>query len=121
VNSDLKRLQSNETRLILFLGYIKNEMPDKTLDLFEQMNETPNTIVYVAVFNACAESADNRAIRLGNQVLQQLPAMCKNEIIVIGAMLKMLMKFGQVKDAEDLFRLSTKRNLVMYAIMMQGQ
>jgi hypothetical protein len=96
-------------------------MPNKAIDIFERISERANNIILSIFFNACAESADDRAHRLGNQVFQQLPAMCKNEIAVTGTVLRMLMKFGQVKDAEELFQSSKGKNLVMYGAMMHGE
>ena len=64
--------------------------------------------------------ANDRAIQLGNKLFRQLPASHKGDTVVTGAILKMQMKFGQVKDAEDVLRTSDKKTAVTYGVMMQG-
>ena len=95
-------------------------MADKALDLFEQISKAPNEFQYAIAFNACAMFADDRAMQLGNKLFRQLQATHKRDTVITGAVLKMLMKFGQVKDAEDVLRTSDKKSAVTYGVMMQG-
>ena len=95
-------------------------MADKALDLFEQISESPDSFQYAIAFNACAMLADDRAVRLGNKLFRQLPASYKHNAAVTGVLLKMLMEFGQMEDAEEVFRSIGKKNVAIYATMMRG-
>lgn len=95
-------------------------MPEKTLDLFETIRETPDDFSYRIAFSACCELDDNRALDLANKLLRQLPAAHRNNVYLLGSILKMLMKFGQVKEAEQWFRSSTKKSLISYSTMIKG-
>lgn len=94
-----------------FAGYVDNEIAERPLDLFDKLPETPNDILYTIAYNACASLNNERSVERGSQLLREMP--------VVGSMLKMLMKFGQVKDAEQLFQ-SMKRTLLTHGTMMQG-
>lgn len=72
------------------------------------------------MFSACASLSNDRAIQLGNQLFQEMPPNFKNHPVVLGSTLNMFMKFGQVKDAEDLFSSTKKRSIEIYGAMMNG-
>ena len=101
------------------VGYVDNEIGEKALDLFEKLPEAPNDILYTIAYNACASLKNERSVERGNQLLGEMPRVYMNNPAVVGSMLKMLMKFGQVKDAEQLFQ-SMKRTLLTHGTMMQG-
>ena len=102
-------------------GYIDNQMPEKALDLFEKIPVALDDVSHTIIFSACAALNDARAIQLGNQILRAMPTAFKNNSTVLGSILCMLMKFRQIKDAENLFSSSKIRTPVLLGIMMQGK
>jgi pentatricopeptide repeat protein len=102
------------------LGYVENKMYEKALDLFEQMSLDPNEVTLTIVFNACAHLSNNRAKQIGNTLLQQMSKNYRNCNHVMNSVIDMLMKFGDVQSAEDLFRSITNNNLVTYGAMISG-
>ena len=80
---------------ISFVGYVNNNLPDKALDLFEQISPEPDDALLSSAFSACAASCDQRAIRLGNKLLRQIQENEAKDIIVINSAINMLMKFGR--------------------------
>jgi hypothetical protein len=49
------------------LGYVENNIPEKALDVFEQMHLKPEDITYAKIFSACAQLADERAMKIGKK------------------------------------------------------
>ena len=105
---------------ISFVGYVNNNLPDKALDLFEQSSPEPDDALLSSAFSACAASGDQRAIRLGNKLLRQVQRNEAKGIIVINSAINMLMKFGQVKPAEDFFARVQTPDVAIYGTMMHG-
>lgn len=97
-----------------------NGTPEKALDLYEQITEKPDDVLYSVMFSACAAICDARAIELGNKLLRQIPMVEKKNIVFTGSVLNMLMKFGQVKDAEKLFQSLENKDQVTLGAMIQG-
>lgn len=95
-------------------------MPEKALDLFEQLSQTPDDVIHAIIFSACASLRNERAIQLGHRILDGVRGSRKENPNVIGSILNMLMKFGQVDEAESFFRSTTKKTLEIYGTMMQG-
>lgn len=85
------------------------------------MPMAPDEILYLITINGCARSCNERAIQLGNKLRQQMPKNLKEKSSVIGSLIEMLMKFGQVQDAEDLFRSFKNKDQVVYAAMVKGK
>src|SRR5438270_197977 len=96
-------------------------MYEKTLDLFEQMSLDPDEVTFTLVFNACAQLSNDRAKEVGKKLLEKILKDCQNNNIVLNSAIDMLMKFGDVKNAEDLFGLITVKDIVTYGAMMKGK
>lgn len=100
---------------------MKNNLPEKALDRYESMSIQSDEVTYLILFNACAALANERAKTLGQRVLKQMPSdFLKNENLVNSA-IDMLMKFGDVTQAEHLFKRLKKKTLVSYGALMQGK
>ncbi|CAF1436318.1 unnamed protein product, partial [Didymodactylos carnosus] len=84
-------------------GYVMNDMSEKALNLFEEVSSKSDKVLYVIVFGACASLSNERAIQLGKKLLHQIPTMFLDDIVVVNSAIHMLMKFGEVEDAECLF------------------
>jgi pentatricopeptide repeat protein len=60
-------------------------------------------------------------VKLGNDVMQRLPPASLDSFIAANSAIDMLMKFGDVKRAEQVFEQSKSKNLVTYGAMMRGK
>ena len=91
------------------------------MDLFESLPEPPDGASQAIACNACASLCNERAIQLGYRVIGDMPQIRKSNPSLVGSLLNMLMKFGQVDDAEHLFESLEKKTLAIYGTMMQGK
>jgi pentatricopeptide repeat protein len=96
-------------------------MYEKALDLFEQISLVRNEATLTIVFNACAQLSNDRAKQIGKKLLKQMPQNCRNSNVIKTSAINMLMKFGDVQSAEDLFRSIMKKDIVIYNVMMKGK
>ncbi|CAF3777532.1 unnamed protein product [Rotaria sp. Silwood1] len=101
-------------------GYVENKMYEKTLDLFEQLPFSLHNVGYIIIFNACAQLLNDRAKQIGKKLLQQIPKYFHNDNVIITSALDMLMKFGDVENAENLFQMMKKKDIIAYGAMMNG-
>ena len=107
--------------LFVCIGYIKNEMPEKALALFETFPGQANEVLYTMVFSACAALNDANAKERGMKLLKQMPLSFHDDLVLISSAVHMLMKFGHVEDAERLFRCHQKKSVVFYGVLMKGK
>ncbi|CAF4693409.1 unnamed protein product, partial [Rotaria magnacalcarata] len=85
-------------------GYVGNEMFEKALDLFEQIDIELGDVTYTIAFNACAKLCNDRAMKIGKELLAKMPKNYRNDNITSTSAIDMLMKFGDVESAERMFR-----------------
>jgi pentatricopeptide repeat protein len=102
------------------LGYITNNIPMKALDLYNEVSSMLNANLYAILYSACSAATNDRAILLGKQLLDKMPKMLNDNLIVMGSALHMLMKFGEVQEAERLFSQIKQPNASSYGVMMNG-
>jgi pentatricopeptide repeat protein len=91
-------------------GYNINGLPEKALDLFDQVSSMLDAKLYTIMYSTCATLLNDRAVTLGKQLLSGMPHVFQKESIVMGSAIHMLMKFGEVQQAEDLFSSMKKRD-----------
>jgi pentatricopeptide repeat protein len=96
-------------------------MSQKVLQHFNEMSVTPSAVTVTILFNACAKLADDAAMKLGKHVLCRLPTASFDDHILANSAIDMLMKFGEVNNAEHLFQSMKKKSVVTYGAMAQGQ
>ncbi|CAF1040975.1 unnamed protein product [Rotaria magnacalcarata] len=101
-------------------GYIGNEMFEKALDLFEQIDIQLDGVTYTIVFNACAKLCNSRAIKIGRTLLADMPEKNRNDNVIINSAIDMLMKFGDIKNAERIFRSVKAKCASTYGVLMKG-
>ncbi|CAF1150597.1 unnamed protein product [Didymodactylos carnosus] len=104
----------------LFKGYVSNDMPEKVLELFDEMPIEPDEVIITILFNACAKLANTHAVKLGKDVLNRLPTAVFQHHKLVNSAIDMLMKFADVAHAEHLFQLIKNKSIVTYGAMMQG-
>jgi pentatricopeptide repeat protein len=95
-------------------------MPDRALDVFEEVTACSDEILYAIAFSACATLSNTRARTLGKKYLQQMPQSFRTNHIVTSSALHMLMKFGEVEDAERLFAQMKNPDMSINGVMMNG-
>ena len=104
----------------LFLGLILNKMPEKVFDLLDQTNIEFNQFTLAVLFNACAHVANDRAKQIGKEYLNKMPDHYQNNTVLLTSAITMLMKFGDIQNAENLFRMIKTKDIVTYGAMMKG-
>jgi predicted Zn-dependent protease len=95
-------------------------MPGKVLEMFDTMSVQPDEVIAIILFNACAKVADPRAVKLGKMMLTQPLATFFDNSILMNSATDMLMKFGEVEEAEKIFKKIKRKNSIVYGAMMQG-
>ena len=107
-------------RISCKLGYVSNGMSAKVFDLFDQMSVKADAVILITFFNACADLLTDNAKKRGREVFRQLPrTVVDNEKLMTSA-IDMLMKFGDVADAEQVFDSLKTKNVFTYGAMMKG-
>ncbi|CAF1159522.1 unnamed protein product [Adineta steineri] len=101
-------------------GYVENSMSDKALDLFEQISLNLDSVIYTIIFNACAQLHNDRAIKIGKKLLDEMPNNYEKDNNINNSAIDMLMKFGDVKSAENLFEAMKRKDIITYGAMMKG-
>ncbi|CAF4734134.1 unnamed protein product, partial [Rotaria magnacalcarata] len=71
-------------------------MFEKALDLFEQIQLKLDNVTYIIVFNACAGLANDRAIKIGQKLLDKMPEDYRKDVVVLNSAMHMSMKFGDI-------------------------
>jgi ribosomal protein L18E len=79
-----------------------------------------NEVIVVILFNACAKLCNAHSVKFGKDVLNRLPKSFLQHQTLNTSAINMLMKFGQVKDAERLFEQVMNKTIVNYGSMMQS-
>jgi hypothetical protein len=105
--------------LILCSGYVKNNEARKAIELFEKI-EKPNEVILILVLNACAQLQTNEALELVKKISSNVSTSAESNSQLTTSLLDALMKCGDVKSAESIFGIVTKRTLEMYGAMMKG-
>ena len=95
---------------VSILAYVQNQMSEKALDLFEQIEFNLNNVTYTIVFNACAELANDRAMKIGKRLLDEMPRNFRNDNVILTSAIHMLMKFGDIQNAENVFQSIKNKN-----------
>ena len=104
----------------LSAGYITNDLPDKAIDLFAQV-EQPNEGLIELLFNACGQSKRRTAPDLVKTVSSTMPQSSCSNARLVTSLLGALMNHGDMKRARSIFDASKTRDVPMYAAMMQGK
>ncbi|CAF2096759.1 unnamed protein product, partial [Rotaria magnacalcarata] len=95
-------------------------MFEKALDLFEQIDIELDDVTHTIAFNACAKLCNDRAMKIGKELLAKMPENYRNHNITSTSAIDMLMKFGDVESAERIFRSIKAKNIITYGAMVKG-
>ncbi|CAF3916300.1 unnamed protein product [Rotaria sp. Silwood1] len=100
-------------------GYIKNNIPNKAIDLFNEI-KNPDAIIIILLLNACSLLGTNEVLNLAKKVSSQIPKSFYSNLRLLTSLLDVLMKCGDVTYAQLLFDRTEKKILPMYGVMMKG-
>jgi hypothetical protein len=84
------------------------------------MNLKSDDVTYLIVFSACAKVNNNRAMKVGEKLLDQMPDNFLNNTGILNSVIHMLFKFGAVKRAEDVFESIKNKDIISRGAMMKG-
>ncbi|CAF1347274.1 unnamed protein product, partial [Rotaria magnacalcarata] len=115
-----KALDLFEQIHLMMKGYIENKTFEKALDLFEQIHLGLTNVTYTIVFNACAKLCNDRAMKIGKELLTKMPENYRNHNVISTSAIDMLMKFRDVESAERIFRSIETKNIITYNAMIKG-
>ncbi|CAF1584718.1 unnamed protein product, partial [Adineta ricciae] len=113
------QVKMNPLYKTLFKGLISMKKSKEVLNLYEQNKMKLDEGVFVMVSKACSETCDDRAMRIGKQLIDDLPEDLKGSEKVMNSTILMLMKFGNVDEAEKLFRQMKHKTIYTYGAMMK--
>ncbi|CAF3470182.1 unnamed protein product [Rotaria socialis] len=100
-------------------GYIKNNLPKKVIDLFNEIKD-PDRVIIILLFNACAQLGTNEELNLVKRILSNIPESLFLEPTLSSSLIHVFMKCGDVTSAKALFDRSTKKTTPVYGAMMKG-
>ena len=103
----------------MILGYIDNDMSEKALNLFEQMEIDRNEVIYTLAFKACAQLNNECAQIIGNQLLNERLNISELGDTTRTSAIHMLGNFGDIISAEQLFESLKTKDAISYGIMMK--
>ncbi|CAF2065726.1 unnamed protein product [Rotaria magnacalcarata] len=112
--------KSNYIYTAMFKGLISNNMAEKVFDLLDEMDIKPDSFTLAILFKACAELANDRAIKIGRKLLDEMPENYRNNVVVLNSAMHMLMKFGDIQSAERIFRSNKKKDIITYNAIIKG-
>ncbi|CAF3915277.1 unnamed protein product, partial [Rotaria magnacalcarata] len=101
-------------------GYVGNELFEKALDIFEQIDIELDYVTYTIAFDCCAKLCNDRAMKIGKKLLAEMPENYRNDNITSTSAIHMLMKFGDVESAERIFRSMKTKGADIYGALMNG-
>jgi ATP/maltotriose-dependent transcriptional regulator MalT len=84
------------------------------------MSVKPDEVAIALLFNACAKLTDPDAIKTARDVLQRTASSFLSHDHLVNSAIDMLMKFGDVAQAEDLLKRSGRKTVVSYGALMKG-
>ncbi|CAF5215490.1 unnamed protein product, partial [Rotaria magnacalcarata] len=112
--------KSNYIYTAMFKGLISNNMAEKAFDLLDEMEIKPDSFTLAILFKACAELANDRALKIGRKLLDEMPENYRNDNITSTSAINMLMKFGDIQSAERIFRSNKKKDIITYNAIIKG-
>ena len=88
--------------------------------MFDEVSSEANEVLYTIVYSACASLCNERAVQLGNNLIDHMPRKLLSDAVVINSAIHMFMNFGDLANAERLFQGMVNKNVFTYGTMMKG-
>ncbi|CAF5207823.1 unnamed protein product, partial [Rotaria magnacalcarata] len=92
----------------------------KDIISYNAMMKGLTNVTYTIVFNACAKLCNDRAMKIGKELLTKMPENYRNHNVISTSAIDMLMKFRDVESAERIFRSIETKNIITYNAMIKG-
>jgi pentatricopeptide repeat protein len=105
--------------MALFAGYVKNELPNEAIRLFNEVRK-PNEVIVMLLFNACAQLTSPEALDTVRAVSSAMPRSFHADPNLVTSLLDALMKCGDLRSAERLFTDIKSKKHSMYGAMITG-
>ena len=96
-------------------------MPEKLLDLFDEMTAEPDQVNLPLIFDACAQLADDRAKSIGKKMFNSKLQQIRPNIALLNPAIHIFMSFAEMKIAEDIFEMIENKDVVTYGTMIKGE
>ncbi|CAF1628679.1 unnamed protein product, partial [Rotaria magnacalcarata] len=77
-------------------------------------------VIYAIAFNCCAKLCNDRAMKIGKELLAKMPENYRNDNNTTNSAIDMLMRFGDVESAERIFRSMKTKNIITYNATIKG-
>ena len=104
---------------IASVGYIKNDMSEKAIDLFKQM-KGPDAVLVTLLFKACAQIPSKESLDIAKNTWKKYQNTSLLNPHALSSLINALMKHRDVKSAENIFNQQSNKGLSMYGAMMKG-
>ncbi len=91
-----------------FSGSIKNNMVNKVIDLFNEI-QNPDEVIIILLFNICAQLKSNDTLNLTKKILLKIPKSFNSNPRLSTSLLDALIKCGDCSSSEIAF--SKMKNL----------
>ncbi|CAF5034601.1 unnamed protein product, partial [Rotaria sp. Silwood1] len=99
--------------------YIKNNMANKAIDLFNEIQNPNDEVIIILLFNACAQLGTNEALSLIKKVSSQIPISFHSNYHLSTSLLDALIQCGDCSNAEIFFS-KMKKSVIGYGNLMNG-
>ena len=106
--------------ICLSVGYVKSKQIKKAIDLFHQMNE-PNDIIFILMFQACAQLERKEAVDLIRLLRSKMPTSFYSNPRLLTSLIGALMKCEDVQSAEIFFKKVQVKEIPLYGAMIKGR
>ncbi len=83
------------------------------------MNLQANEYLLTTVFKICTQIGDSESFEFGKSIFKTLPALYKNNTIILSSVLNMFMQNGEISTGEQIFD-KIQKDRITYTIMMSG-
>jgi len=100
------------------LGYIKNNISNKAIDLFHEI-KNPDEVIIILLFNACAQLETLEALNLVKKISREMPKSFHSNPRLVNSLFDALIKCGDYSSAEIIFS-KMKKSVESYGNLMNG-
>ncbi|UJR34377.1 hypothetical protein I4U23_021785 [Adineta vaga] len=101
-------------------SYRLNLMGLRAIELYETMPVAPDDVTYSAIMDTCTQLNNDQAKTIGKKIIDQILKKRSTNNIMLTSAINMLMNFGEVKDAEQIFEKIKEKDSIAYGTMMKG-
>ncbi|CAF3993336.1 unnamed protein product, partial [Rotaria sp. Silwood1] len=79
----------------------------------------PNEIILTILFKICSEFTNEQTFQLAKNMFNEMPKIFYKNSALCNSYIHMLMKFGEISNAENIFSQIKKKDIIHYGVMMQ--